>query len=279
VTRHPRIVVRAVTWNLFHGRDWPPDKELFTWRSKLLGMTERGATHVQVNRDLRAEFTEVLGSVDWDLALLQEAPPRWRHALAEALGADSAITLTSRNSLMRLRRFVADRNPDVIGSDEGGSNQLLVRPPWRIEEVREHTFAEQPERRRMLWARLAGPDGAALAVANLHGSVDTVPGKEAQVLDAAAHAVEWAGDVPLVFGGDLNLRPVHQPEAFEELEARFGLAPPTAPDAIDHLLVRGLDVVEAPHRAPPQARELDAGDGRAIRLSDHAYVAAVVGMR
>src|SRR5262249_148966 len=38
----------AITWNLFHGRDFPPDPELFTWRSRLLRLTERNETHVQV---------------------------------------------------------------------------------------------------------------------------------------------------------------------------------------------------------------------------------------
>jgi endonuclease/exonuclease/phosphatase (EEP) superfamily protein YafD len=70
-----------------------------------------------------------------------------------------------------------------------------------------------------------------------------------------------------VFGGDLNLRVSRQPEVFEQLAQRFDLSPPTAPDAIDHLLARGLDVVEAPRRGP------------ALRLSDHAYVTASLGMR
>ncbi len=46
----------AIAWNLFHGRDFPPDPGLFTWRSRLLGCSEANATHVQVNRDLRPEF-------------------------------------------------------------------------------------------------------------------------------------------------------------------------------------------------------------------------------
>jgi endonuclease/exonuclease/phosphatase family metal-dependent hydrolase len=221
----------------------------------------------------------VLDSVEWDVALLQEAPPRWRDALARELGAESAITLTSRNFGAPIRSWIADRWPDVIKSGEGGSNQLLVRPAWRIDEVREHTLALRPERRRMLWARLAGPDGAALAVANLHGSVDTVPGRGEQVLGAAERAVEWAGELPLVFGGDLNLRPAREPEVFEQLESRFGLAPATGPHAIDHLLARGVDVVEAPRRAAPDQRELDAGDGRALRMSDHDYVTVRLGMR
>jgi endonuclease/exonuclease/phosphatase family metal-dependent hydrolase len=213
-----------------------------------------------------------MGSVEWDVALLQEAPPRWREALARELGAESAVTFTSRNSAAPIRSWIADRWPNLIKSNEGGSNQLLVRQPWRVADVGEHTLAVQPERRRMLWARLAGPEGAGLAVANLHGSVDSVPDADGQVLRAAERAVAWAGDLPLIFGGDLNLRPGRQPGVFEELERRFRLAPPTAPDAIDHLLMRGLDVLEEPRRC-------DARDPQGLQLSDHAYVTAAVSMK
>ena len=72
----------ALTWNLFHGRDHPPDPALFTWRSRLLRTTERDATHAQVNRDLLAEFAAVLAAAEWDVALLQECPPRWGAPLA-----------------------------------------------------------------------------------------------------------------------------------------------------------------------------------------------------
>jgi endonuclease/exonuclease/phosphatase family metal-dependent hydrolase len=280
VTRHPRIVVRCVTWNLFHGRDFPPNPELFTLRSRLLRRTERDATHVQVNRPLRAEYTRVLDRIEWDVALLQEAPPRWREPLARDLRAQSALTLTSRNALGGLRGALGELNTDLIGSNEGGSNQLLVRAPWRIEEMREHTLAQRPERRQMLWARLAHTvEGAQLAVANVHGSLERVPGSAEQILAAAAQADAWAGGLPLVFGGDLNQRPDRKTPLFTELESRYGLAPPTGPRVIDHLLVRGVEIVEGPRRSKPQERELDAGDGRALRLSDHAYVTCVVGMR
>jgi endonuclease/exonuclease/phosphatase family metal-dependent hydrolase len=140
-------------------------------------------------------------------------------------------------------------------------------------------MTEQPERRQMLWSRLRGPDGSELAVGNLHGSVGRVPGASDQVIAAAERAVEWAGELPLVFGGDLNQSPLHQPDVFAALEQRLGLSPPTAPDAIDHLLVRGLEVVEPPHKLPDSEREVPAGDGLVLRLSDHACVAALAGMK
>jgi len=228
--------VRAVTWNLWHG--------------------QAGPVH---------DYAAALGALEWDVALLQEAPPRWREALARELAAESAIVLTSRNFGAPIRRWIADRQPRLIKSNEGGSNQLLVRAPWRIAETRDHLLTRRPERRRMLWARLEGP--APLAVANLHGSVDSVRGARDQVLRAAELAVEWAGGLPLVFGGDLNLRVTRQPDLFEALAARYGLAAPTSRGSIDHLLVRGLDVIE-----PPSA-------GALLQLSDHAYVTAKLGMR
>ena len=270
------IVVRVLSWNLFHGRDAPPDPSLQTWRSRLFRASESNATHLQVNRPLLAEFAQVLAREEWDVALLQEAPPRWAGELARRAGAEIACVPTSRNFGAPLRAFVAERNPDLIASNEGGSNQLLVRPPWRIAETRTATLARWPERRRMLCCRLEGP--AAIWVGNLHASRQSE--RTAREVERAAElAVEWAAWKPLVFGGDLNLRPARYPETFEALRTRFGLGDPTAPDAVDHLLARGLELVEAPRRLEPERRELPGPDGLRIRLSDHAPVAATFGVR
>ena len=267
------IALRAITWNIFHGRDFPPEQDMFTIRAQVLGTTLRGRRYAQVTRSLRGEFGDALRALDWDVVLLQEAPPRWLRWLCETLEADGASALTARNTLAALRTFVARRRPDLIGANEGGSNQLLVRRPWRIEEVRRMTIALRPERRRMVWARLAGPDGARVAVSNLHGGT-TVANAEREVVSAAERAVEWAGDVPLIFGGDLNLRPAVSPATFAELERRFGLAPPTGPHRIDHLLSRRLEIAEPPQTLPDEVRELERPDGLRVRLSDHVVVAA-----
>jgi hypothetical protein len=75
--------IRVLSWNIFHGRDNPPNPDLFSWRSRLLRVVERDATHTHVNRLLREEFTEeVLGRFEWDVAFLQEAPPHWLSPLA-----------------------------------------------------------------------------------------------------------------------------------------------------------------------------------------------------
>jgi endonuclease/exonuclease/phosphatase family metal-dependent hydrolase len=281
----------AVSWNLFHGRDFPPDPALFSWRSRLLRTEERNETHVQVNRDLVNEFAELLAGAEWDVALLQECPPRFAAPLAEACGAEAHRVLTSRNSLAALRGFIARRNPDLIASGEGGSNLTLVRSPFRcalsgnrpekahrnggVIERRELAIHKgRPERRAMAFTRIAvGDDGEQLCVANIHATNDRPDLATADVLRAAEAAVQWAEDSPLLFGGDLNLRPAEDPAAFEALRERFGLDGPTHPEAIDHLLTRGLDVVEGPTPWPAPQRELSER-GRQLRLSDHAPVQA-----
>jgi endonuclease/exonuclease/phosphatase family metal-dependent hydrolase len=266
--------MRILSWNLYHGRDFPPDEALFTRRSRLLRVTERNATHVQVNRPLRGEFAGWIGDREWDVALLQEAPPLWFRHLGHRARANGVRVLTSRNVIPPLQRMAANLNPDLIASWEGGSNQLFVRAPGRILEHRKLTLTFRPEQRRMIWARVSLANGQTVCVANLHASAGLPDKASAEVVAAAAHAVEWSAGDPLVFGGDTNLRPARTPAAFAELGERFGLGDPTGPHAIDHLLTRGLDVIEPPRRLPPEERELPADGGLRLRLSDHAPVIA-----
>jgi endonuclease/exonuclease/phosphatase family metal-dependent hydrolase len=265
----------TVSWNLFHGRDFPPDPALFTWRSRLLRTEQRNETHVQVNRDLEAEFAALLAEAAWDVTLLQECPPRFSAALAAACDAEAHRVLTSRNSLGALRAAAARLNPDLIASGEGGSNLTLVRADGalgQIVERRELAIHEgKPERRAMAFTRTA----AGLCVANLHATNDQPALATADVLKAARAATEWAGSSPLLFGGDLNLRPGEDPSVFEELRSRFELQGATGPRAIDHLLSRGLEVLKAAAPWPPVRRELRRGD-RALRLSDHTPVEATL---
>lgn len=268
-----RVEFTAVSWNLFHGRDFPPDPALFTWRSRLLRVTERNAGHVQVNRDLLSEFAEVLATAEWDAALLQECPPRFAPALLRACSADGHRTLTSRNSLGALRAAAARLNPDLIASAEGGSNLILVRRGGTLKgiaERREVAIHEgRPERRAMAFART----GAGVCIANLHATNDRPALAKEDVLRAAEAAAAWAGDASLLFGGDFNLRPAETPGAFEALRERFGLEGAADERAIDHLLSRGLRAAEPSAAWPAEDRELPS-DGLALRLSDHAPVQA-----
>jgi endonuclease/exonuclease/phosphatase family metal-dependent hydrolase len=268
------LPLRVLSWNLYHGRDFPPDAALFTLRSRLLRVTERNATHVQVNRPLREEFTGWIADHQWDVALLQETPPLWFRAIGGRAAADGVRVLTSRNVVPPVQRLAANVNPDLIASWEGGSNQLFVRKPGEVLEHWALTLATRPERRRMVWARLRLPAGERVCVANLHASAGLPEKATGEVIAAAASAVEWSGNDPLVFGGDLNLRPGRNPLAFTELRERYRLGDPTGPNAIDHVLARDLEGVERPTRLPAEERELPQPGGLRLRLSDHAPVIA-----
>lgn len=261
--------LRVLSWNLYHGRDFPPDASLRTWRSRLLRIDEKDETHLQVNRDLLPEFSQVLARAAWDVALVQECPPRWTKPLAAAAGAAAQVSLTSRNTLGALRALLARQNPDLIASNEGGSNLTLLRSGSAAEGAEfELRPGPVPERRTMLLTRLAeGP-----CVANLHAS--TADDLAAEELERGARrALEWAGDAPVILGGDFNVRP-DRSDAFDRLAA-LGFSRPEDHASIDHILARGIEVIEPPRPWPPEAREVREG-GLAIRLSDHAPVEALV---
>jgi len=221
--------MRVLTWNLFHGRAVPP-----------------------AGRDLRPRFAAALAGWDWDVALLQEVPPWWPPALARACGADARTVLTSRNACLALRRFVAERAPDLIRSNGGGANAILVRPAraGAIADHRRVLLRHWPERRVCHAVELT--DGT--WVANLHAQVHSAGRARADIERAAAAALAWAGAAPaLLLGGDFNVR---EPVAagFEHLGGH----------GVDHVLGRGLRAAGAPEIP-------DRGE-----LSDHAAVIVTV---
>ena len=166
--------LRVLTWNLMHGRSIPP-----------------------AGHELYEEFAGRLVAWEWDVALLQEAPPWWPSDLARRAGADHRLALTSRNSLLPLRRAIAARWPDLIKSNGGGANAILVRRQ-AIVEHRVRRLSWLPERRWVHAVRLA--DGA--WVANLHTTSDAEQGRR-----AAEVLLGWAGTAaPVVLGGDFNVR-------------------------------------------------------------------------
>jgi endonuclease/exonuclease/phosphatase family metal-dependent hydrolase len=210
--------VRVLTWNLFHGRAVPP-----------------------AGRSLLREFAAALAGWDWDVALLQEVPPWWPAPLAAASHADERHAVTSRNSCLPVRRFLAERWPDVMRSQGGGCNAMLVRDE-PILEHRMHELRRRPERRVAHAIRLA----SGVAVVNLHATAHDPP-RAQEDLD---RAIAWAPSAPLVLGGDLNLRDPSAP-GFEHAAARD----------VDHLFARGL-------HADGPAVVLDRGT-----LSDHPPLA------
>lgn len=216
--------MRVVSWNLFHGRADPP-----------------------AGRPLDDEFSARIASWAWDVALLQEVPPWWGPMLARASGAQERTARTSRNSLLPLRRFVADRWPDLIKSNGGGANVILVRGA-RIAEHRSGVLSRRPERRVLHAVRLE--DGA--WVANVH-----TQGPDALARADAARAADllraWAGDAPVLLGGDLNVRVPRVP-GFAVLGGEY----------VDHVVARGFAAVGGVER-------LERGT-----LSDHAPLALEV---
>jgi endonuclease/exonuclease/phosphatase family metal-dependent hydrolase len=280
------IQVRAVTWNLYHGRDAPPGHARRSFLSRLLRHELDDGAFLEVNRSLEREFANLIAGAAWSICLLQEAPPNWARTLAAKSGARGVRFLTSRNELRPLTSALARWNPDAVGSWEGGSNLTLVRAPWRVVEGSERSLLLNPlparglhERRRMGFVRLRA-NGAGLeeelCVGNIHASLRSAGDPEREVVTAARTLDAWASGSPVLLGGDFNLRP-RETNVFDELERELGLGPSTAPDAIDHLLVRGLDVIEPSTPWPPERRDVEvrsAAGMRRIRLSDHAPVEA-----
>lgn len=280
---------RVLSWNLYHGRDFPPepgDEEPgvaaggFGWR--FLGRPVVGRRHLRLNRDLFREFAAFLAAAKWDVALLQEVPPRWTRRLAAATGAEARSALTSRNWLRPVIAPLARPRPQLAGSWEGGSNLILVRGATvgldgyrrgsEVTEFRRSTLSWLPERRVMSMVEL----GCGFCLANIHASTgDAAAG---DVMRAARLAGDRAGKRPLILGGDFNVRP-RSGDLFERLEAGFGLAGPTGPGSIDHLLTRGVELLEPAGAWPPSRRDVpDPASGKLIRLSDHAPVSLRIGI-
>jgi endonuclease/exonuclease/phosphatase family metal-dependent hydrolase len=220
------VRLRVLTWNLMHGRSVP------------------GSGH-----DLFDQFCAAVGRWEWDIALLQEVPPWWPRRLAQRLACEQVSVRTSRNSLLPLRRLVAVHRPDLIKSNGGGANAILARAD-RIVEHRSVRLCRLPERR---WAH-----GVQLAygiwLVNLHASAHDTEHARRDVSIAAREALRWSCGLPLVFGGDLNLR---RPEV-------KGLRS-VADSDVDHVLIgERLRVVE-------RARTLERGT-----LSDHVPLAVTL---
>src|SRR5262249_44391270 len=154
-TRAVRLT--AMTWNLFHGRDWPPEPPLQVRAHK--GNFRRGPRlgkeYEQVNWDLFEEFAALISGVDWDVAMFQEFPPSWRNRLAGACGAEAHRALSGRNWLQPITSLIGRWRPDLLGAWEGGSNTTLARPgAGGIAERRREVLTWRPELRVMALTRL-----------------------------------------------------------------------------------------------------------------------------
>ena len=186
--------MRVLSWNLYHGRDFPPDKALLTLRSRLLRVTERN-DDARAGEPRRCSTSSRAGSAGASgTSRCSRRPLRSGFAqLGTRARASGVRVLTSRNVVPPLQRLLANLNPDLIASWEGGSNQLLVREPGRILEHRSTTLTRRPERRRMVWARVRLPGGETVCFANLHASAGLPLKAAGELLAAARDAVDWSG--------------------------------------------------------------------------------------
>jgi endonuclease/exonuclease/phosphatase family metal-dependent hydrolase len=215
--------MKVLTWNLFHGRSAPE------------------TTHA-----LLSEFTDKISGWDWEVALLQEVPPWWPPVLARAADAEQRTVLTSRNALLPLRRWIAQRRPDLVKSNGGGANAILVRG----DQIAAHAARRlrwRPERRMLHAVRL---EAAGFWVANVHATANPKPLARADMARCGEVLARWAGAAPALLGGDANV------------------ADPTVPGftdvgghRIDRFFTRGALTVGSPPRT------LERGS-----LSDHAPV-------
>ena len=212
----------VLSWNLYHGRAVPP-----------------------AGRDLRREFARRLASWEWDVALLQECPPWWPALLAVDCDAHQHHALTSRNALLPLRRWIAERWPDLIKSNGGGANAILIRGENAGEDHRFAVLRTRPERRVVHGVRLGDT-----WVCNLHAQVWSEEQAQQDSADAATHAFTWAGGAPVILGGDFNTTHPH-PAGLTDLGGH----------RVDRVLARGWT-------AASPARTMDHG-----HLSDHAPIA------
>lgn len=199
------MLLRVLTWNLFHGRALPPRDE-----------------------DLLDAFATRLAGWRWDVALLQEVPPWWPVSLARACDAEARSALTSRNALLPVRRVVAQRHPERLKANGGGCNAILVREVGGIEAHARRRLCVWPER-RVVHAVSVRVGGDNVWFANLHAST----GRGARTLGdvglARATALRWADDAPLVLGGDFNIERPPMPGFAHAGGSR-----------IDHVYARGL---------------------------------------
>jgi endonuclease/exonuclease/phosphatase family metal-dependent hydrolase len=216
--------MRVLTWNLFHGRSVPPS-----------------------GRSLAGEFATALAGWEWDVALLQEVPPWFPEPLAAAAGAEQRMQLTSRNWLLSLRKAISVRNPDILKSNGGGCNAILVRGE-RILAHRSQRLRRTPEARWVHGVRLAGG-----WVVNVHSHNHPEALAQADCERAIAAAREWSAGAPLIFGGDVNLKHPSFP----------GLVH-VAGNHVDHIFTDG-------RKAAGKGQVIDRGI-----LSDHPPVAVTL---
>jgi endonuclease/exonuclease/phosphatase family metal-dependent hydrolase len=190
----------------------------------------------------------------------------------------------------RLGELITDLDPNLIRSAvEGQANAILVERGLRVSDHVALTLNPRRYRDRLAnslalgvrariaWAserrvvqavRVRLEDGRTVVVANLHATSYRTDKRlaDAELLRAATFADGLADPgEPVVLAGDFNVTVVTSPtlRALSGPEWGFSAAGP----GLDHVLVRGLDVVRAESRWSDDLRRHEG-----VLLSDHAPV-------
>jgi endonuclease/exonuclease/phosphatase family metal-dependent hydrolase len=263
------VLVRS--WNLFHGNTLPPGRRRYV-----------------------EQMVRRICEDDPLLVCLQEVPPFALPNLERWGGRPAVGDVAMRPRIPGpLGVKLTDLHSGFIRSGvEGQANGMLLA--HGIEVLQHEVLVLNPRsfrrrqaerlglgwRARLAWAlerricqalRLRLADGRIVLAANLHAT--SYPDKripDAELLRAATFVDGLArpGE-PVILGGDFNVTTVSSPtlRALSSPEWGFSQAGP----GLDHVLVRGLDVVEDERHWPDERRRQGAR-----LLSDHAPVEVVL---
>jgi endonuclease/exonuclease/phosphatase family metal-dependent hydrolase len=259
------------SWNLFHGNTIPVGRRRFV---------------EQMVRRIRED--------DPVLVCLQEVPPfglphleRWGDcsavgdvAMRPRIPGPLGVKLTDLHSGFVRSGVEGQANAMLVARGvEVLHHEVLVLNPKSFRK-REAERLDLPSRQRLRWAlerricsvvRVRLADGRLVLAANLHGTSHTdkrIP--DAELLRAATFvdALATAGEA-VVLGGDFNVTTNSSPTLRALSGPEWGFSP--AGPGLDHVLVRGLDLVEGERHWPDERRR----HGNAL-LSDHHPVEVVV---
>ena len=253
------------TWNVFHGNTTPPGRTRHLERIVRLAVADDPA-----------------------VVCLQELPAAALGQLESWTGYVAFGVVASRPRLpKRLAYAITDIYPGVLRSAlEGQANAILVAPgivgrDHRSIDLNPRRFRGRLSRQlglrfgvQVVWAkerrvahaiRVTLPDARTAVVANLHATSFRADKRlaDAELLRAATFADALAEpDEPVVLAGDFNVTVVSSPTLRALSRAEWGFS--AAGPGLDHVLVRGLEVVE-PEVAWPDTRRRHDG----ALLSDH----------
>ena len=250
-----------------------PTRRCSRTRSRLLRVTERNATHVQVNRPLlRRSSPRWIAGHEWDVALLQEAPPRWFRALGRRGRARTARSCSPRATSLPAAAAAARRpqpRPARVEARAARTSSSCARRGGSSSTATHDARARAPSGAGWsgrAWSCPAGDasawptctPSAGLPDARPPASCCARPRERRRLVGAATRSC---------FGGDLNLRPARDPEAFARAARALR---PRRP----HRAARDRPPARARARGRRERpRRLPAGGARAARAGRPAHPA------